>query len=324
MISIIVPVYNVEKYFDGCMESLLGQTYEEFEVIVINDGSTDGSAVLCDKWAEKDKRVRVVHQENKGLAAVRNKGLELARGEYIAWVDSDDYVDKSYLEKMLETRENTRADMVMCSFYTDTDGTVECTGKRVFHVETMDRQAFLERLYTHGMYSVVWNKLLPREAYQGVQFPVGRVFEDSSVMRQLTARCKKIVVIDEPLYFYRRHGESITLQQRNEAKSIKYTNDMYLWLKEEIDEYRKEQNAKLVAMASRYLCDAIICYSEGIRRKNLRKWKMIYREYEKEIRSYKEFSSMTKIKYWVGRVSFSLSRKVSKGVRERRLSAMSH
>ncbi len=218
MISIIVSVYNVEKYFEICMESLIGQTYEDFEIIVIDDGSTDGSAAICDKWAKKDSRIQVVHQENQGLAAVRNKGLELARGEYIAWVDSDDYVDKFYLEKMLEARERTGADMVMCSFYTDTDGEVEYTGRNLFHAEEMNRQTFLERRYTYGMYSVVWNKFLLREAYRGVRFPVGRVFEDSSVMRRLTKNCKKIVVIEEPLYFYRRHKESITLQKGMKLK----------------------------------------------------------------------------------------------------------
>ena len=233
MISVIVPVYNVEKYFEECMESLLGQTYDDFEIIVINDGSTDGSGILCDKWAEKDRRVRVFHQENKGLSIVRNKGLELARGEYIAWVDSDDYVDKFYLEKMMNAYKSTEADMVMCSFYTDTDGDVEHKGKKLFRAEEMDRNTFLERLYTYGMYSVVWNKILPKDAYQGVQFPIGRVFEDSAVMRQLTGKCNKIVVIEEPLYYYRRHKESITLQQRDEEKSIKYMNDFYLWLKDE-------------------------------------------------------------------------------------------
>ena len=197
-LSVIVPVYNVEDYLDGCMESLIGQTYEDFEIIVINDGSTDGSAVLCNKWAERDKRVRVFHQENKGLSAVRNRGLELAQGEYITWVDSDDYVDTFYLEKLLKAYESTGADMVMCSFYTDTDGLVEHRGKDLFPAEEIDRQTFLERLYVQGMYSVVWNKFLPRDAYGEIQFPAGRVFEDSSVMCQLTRNCKKITVIEEP------------------------------------------------------------------------------------------------------------------------------
>lgn len=310
MISIIVPVYNVDKYLETCVASLIAQTYEDFEIILINDGSTDGSAAICDKWAEKDRRVRVLHQENKGLAEVRNKGLELARGEYIAWVDSDDYVDKHYLEYLMSTMETTGADMVMCSFYTDTDGDVEATGRKVFRAEEMNRQNFLERLYTSGMYSVVWNKLLSKEAYQGIQFPTGRVFEDSSVMQRLTKNCNKIVVIEEPLYFYRRHKESITLQQRDEAKSIKYINDFYLWLKEDAEVHRKEKNLKLVSLASRHLCDAIIRYSENIQKKNLGKWKKIYALYKKEILRCREFSLLTKMKYFVGGISFSLCRQM--------------
>lgn len=312
MISIIVPVYNTGKYLEDCMESLIGQTYGDFEIVVIDDGSTDGSAAVCDQWAKKDHRVRVYHQENQGLAAVRNKGLELAGGEYIAWVDGDDYVDKCYLEKLLEGQKCTGADMVMCSFYTDTDGEVEHTGRELFRGEELDRQTFLERLYTYGMYSVVWNKLLSKEAYQGIQFPTGRVFEDSSVMRRLTNNCNKVVVIEEPLYFYRRHKESITLQQRTEAKSLKYVNDTYLWLKEEVEIFQGERNAKLAAFASRHLCDAILRYSEGLQKKNQVKWKRIYKVYEKEILRYKGFLLRTKVKYFVGGFNFSLCRRLMK------------
>lgn len=312
MISVIVPVYNVEAYFDRCMESLVGQTYEEFEIIVIDDGSTDGSGLLCDKWAEKDKRVKVFHQENRGLSAVRNRGLELAGGEYILWVDSDDYVEKNYLEKLSEAYTSTGADMVMCSFYTDTDGVVEHTGEKLFRAEEMNRQTFLERLYVQGMYSVVWNKILPKEAYEEIKFPVGRVFEDSSVMLQLTKRCNKIVVIEEPLYFYRRHKASITLQVRDEARSLKYLNDNYLWLKEDIAFYQKENNMILVALASRRLCNTIIEYSGEIRKDNLVKWKKIFKLYKKNILRCKEFSFMTKLKYVTGGISLSLCRRIQK------------
>lgn len=312
MISVIVPVYNVEAYFDRCMESLVGQTYEEFEIIVIDDGSTDGSGLLCDKWAEKDKRVKVFHQENRGLSAVRNRGLELAGGEYILWVDSDDYVEKNYLEKLSEAYTSTGADMVMCSFYTDIDGVVEHTGKKLFRAEEMNRQTFLERLYVQGMYSVVWNKFLPKEAYEEIKFPVGRVFEDSSVMLQLTKRCNKIVVIEEPLYFYRRHKASITLQVRDEARSLKYLNDNYLWLKEDIAFYQKENNMILVALASRRLCNTIIEYSGEIRKENLVKWKKIFKLYKKNILRCKEFSFMTKLKYVTGGISLSLCRRIQK------------
>lgn len=312
MISIIVPVYNVEKYFDKCMESLLGQTYEDFEIIVINDGSTDGSADLCDQWAKKDNRIRVFHQENKGLSAVRNRGLELAQGEYITWVDSDDYVDTFYLEKLLKAYESTGADMVMCSFYTDTDGLVEHRGKDLFPAEEIDRQMFLERLYVQGMYSVVWNKLLPREAYQEIRFPAGRVFEDSSVMLQLTKKCNRILILEEPLYYYRRHKASITLQTRDEAKSIKYLNDNYLWLKEDIEQYREENNTVLAALASRRLCNTIIEYSGEIHKENLAKWKKLYNVYKKDILRCKEVPLQSKLKYIVGGISFSLCRRIQK------------
>ena len=136
--------------------------------------------------------------------------------------------------------------------------------------------------------------------------------KDSSVMLQLTKKCNKIVIIEEPLYFYRRHKASITLQSRDEAKSIKYMNDNYLWLKEDIEVCHKQNNAKLVALASRRLCNTIIHYSGEIHKENLKPWKKIYKLYKKNILRCKEFTLMTKLKYVVGGISFSLCRRILK------------
>ena len=155
------------------------------------------------------------------------------------------------------------------------------------------------------------NKILPRDAYQEVRFPVGRVFEDSSVMRQLTEKCNKIVIIEEPLYYYRRHNASITLQSRDEAKSIKYIKDNYLWLKEDVEVYHKENNTILAAMASRRLCDTIIHYSKEIQKKNLTQWKKIYKLYKKEVLRCKDFPLKTKLKYMLGSISFGMCRRVT-------------
>ena len=312
MISVIVPVYNVEKYLDRCIESLLGQTYKNIEIILIDDGSTDDSGRICDQWKEKDSRIRVFHQKNKGIAAVRNAGLGLAQGDYIAWVDSDDYVDSTFLEKMHMKLQEKGIDMVMCSFYTDTDGEIVHTGKRLFHNEVIDKQSFLERLYTYGLYSVVWNKLVKKDKYEEVQFPCGRLFEDSSVMCQVLSKCNNVAIIGTPLYYYKRHKDAITVQKLDETKCLKYVNDYYMWLKHDIALHREANNEKLVALASRHLCDKIIHYCAEIHKSKQGQWKKIYKEYVKEVFSYKEFSIKTKMKYLVGKINFSLCYKITK------------
>lgn len=115
LVSIIVPVYNVERYLNRCIKSIITQEYKELEIILVDDGSLDGCPLLCDKWAEQDKRIRVVHQANSGLSAARNTGLEMMSGEYIAFVDSDDYLDSRYVDSMLSAIISGKANMAICS-----------------------------------------------------------------------------------------------------------------------------------------------------------------------------------------------------------------
>lgn len=305
MISVIVPVYNADNYIDKCVESILAQTFSEFELLLIDDGSKDLSGAKCDEWALRDERVRVIHQENRGIASVRNTGISLAQGEYIAWVDSDDYVDCHFLEYMYNTMKQSNADMVLCGFYTDIEGTITHEGKEYFFDAVYDRQTFLERVYTYGMYSIMCNKFLRKSSYENITFPDGRIFEDSSVMRELAATCNKIVVIGKPLYYYRRHISSITKKKRSEDEQLNYMFQFCSWLQKDISIYQQERNAKLLAYASKHLCDAIIRYSKDLSSRGKKKAKRIYREYVNNILSSREIESKSKLKYFVAGISFS-------------------
>ncbi len=308
MISVIVPVYNAQKYIDKCIESILAQTYTEFEVLLIDDGSTDMSGVTCDKWAEHDKRIRVIHQKNQGIAAVRNRGISEAVGDYIAWVDSDDYVDGHFLETLYNTLEQQSADMVICGFYTDKGGVITHEGKDYFTNAVYDRNAFLERVYTYGMYSIMCNKFLRKSAYERIEFPEGRIFEDSSVMRDLAQACEKIVVIEKPLYYYRRHTYSITKQAKGQEEQLNYMLQFCKWLQKDIQVYEQEGNIRLKALASKHLCDSIIINTENLSKEGIKEGKKIYQNYVNNILTGKDIGIFSKLKYFVAGISFSLYR----------------
>jgi len=306
MISVIVPVYNVEKYFDQCMESLLAQTYTDFEIVLIDDGSTDSSGKKCDEWEARDSRICVFHQENVGLSETRSRGLQYAKGEYIAWVDSDDYVDKRFLEVLLRELSTSDADMVMCGFQTDVDGVIKPYEKNIFADAVFDWQEFMERVYTYGLYSVVWNKLVKKSVYDGIRFPKGRLFEDSSIMRPLAQKCRTIKVINESLYFYRRHQECITMKKREYNDNLRYIEQFCEWIQDDIKVYAKEKNERLQAYASKHLCNAIVTYGKQLNRDDAKRFKRIYRKNVSAVLKSKHIALKSKVKYAIANVSWSL------------------
>lgn len=310
MISVIVPVYNAENYIDGCIESILAQTYTDFEILLIDDGSKDMSGAKCDEWASLDKRIRVIHKENKGIASVRNMGISQAQGEYIAWVDSDDYIDNHFLEYLYNALQDNEADMAICGFYTDVEGTITHEGREYFFDATYNCQEFLERVYTYGMYSIMCNKFLRKSTYENITFPEGRIFEDSSVMRQLATACEKIVIIGVPLYYYRRHVSSITLQKKSANEQLNYMLQFCAWLQADISVYEREGNFRLLAYASKHLCDAILQYSMELDRSGKKEGRKIYNTHVKNILNSKDIAVKAKLKYFIAGISFSLYKKV--------------
>ena len=217
MISIIVPVYKVEEYLPRCVDSLLRQTFTDFEVILVDDGSPDGCGAICDAYASQDPRVRAVHKSNGGLSDARNAGIHVASGDVIAFVDSDDWVAPDFLEAMYDAMVREGADIVECGVL-KTSGEEEASAPAEAsalvpsapQVISFAVEPALRELIHDGVFrQTVWNKLYRREVLEGILFAVGRLNEDEFWTYQVFGRARKVLKLDCPLYFYFQRPGSI-------------------------------------------------------------------------------------------------------------------
>lgn len=204
-ISIIAPVYQVEKYIGQCIESVINQTFKNFELILIDDGSKDKSGNICDEYAKRDKRIHVVHTENKGAASARNRGLDLATGKYIAFVDGDDYLAENMLDKLYKVITQENCDVVVCDFLNlhanpDKDFSLQLSDSKVSGREILSH---LKNQKNYGVWTIVWNKLYKKEILKDLRFPEGKYFEDEIFSDQLYLRCNEVQVISDVLYYHR-------------------------------------------------------------------------------------------------------------------------
>lgn len=212
LITVIVPVYGVEKYINKCVDSILNQTYSNIEVILIDDESPDRCPEICDEYAANDNRVKVIHQKNAGQSAARNAGLDIAKGEYISFVDSDDYVDPSFLEKMFRRICDDNSDLVVCEYdVVDDSGNVIQNKAYLKHDIVISEEKFWElESTTHYMFcAALWNKLFKASAWKKLRLKVGKYAEDSFAMTRYIAGKKKISIIKEPLYDYFQRDNSL-------------------------------------------------------------------------------------------------------------------
>lgn len=213
LISVIIPIYNVEKYLKHCITSVQIQTYENIEIILIDDGSTDRSSDICDEIAEQDHRIRVIHQKNQGIAQVRNRGVKEARGEYLFWIDSDDYVDKTIIEELYRNLVDNKADMSICNYTQGSERAYQFNEETEKEVEIWDYQKGLKQIYKSHHFSFImaasWAKLIKKSLYEGVSYPIGKIFEDIYMSHKLISKCKKIVYTDKIMYYYYQWPESI-------------------------------------------------------------------------------------------------------------------
>lgn len=208
LISVIVPVYNVDRYLNRCIDSIVNQTYENLEIILVDDGSPDQCPQICDAWAKKDSRIVVIHKENGGLSDARNAGLNIARGEYIAFVDSDDWVSLKYIEYMIQYIIEYDCDIVECEYILTSKKCKEDLNESalisIHEVEDAMKLHLEDKMYKQ----VVWNKLYKRELIN-VLFEKGKYHEDVFWTYQIIEKCTKVCHIDIPLYFYFQREDSI-------------------------------------------------------------------------------------------------------------------
>ncbi len=210
MISIIIPVYNAEKYLDRCIESILNQTITDLEVILVDDGSNDRSGMICDKYEKKDSRVRVIHQANKGVSAARNKGLSVITGEYVGFVDSDDFLDKDMYSLLLQNLIKYEADICACNARTLYDTGKEVIADNSGRIDILEKEVAVETI-VKKMDNALWNKLFKRKILSEIRFEEDRTFgEDLYYILQCLKNCERVVYVNSCKYNYIKHENSIT------------------------------------------------------------------------------------------------------------------
>ncbi len=240
-ITVITPVYKVEQYLDRCVESILAQTFTDFELILVDDGSPDKCPQMCDEWAKKDARIRVIHQENQGQAVARNNALDVAQGEYISFVDSDDYVHPRYLEILLNNAKRKNAQVSVCSYkrtpksddYDSPEGgCVSYNGKQ-----------YVQKGLVGEIPCGVWilcDKLFKKECWDNVRLPVGRINEDNATVYKILYQCETVVATDAVLYYYFENQNSTVLQ------SFKPKHLDWLLVPQEMIEYFTKHNDQIL------------------------------------------------------------------------------
>lgn len=219
VISVIVPVYNVEKYLPECLESILGQSYRQLEIILINDGSTDESGVICDKYAKIDSRIKVIHQINGGAANAKNAGLRVATGEFLSFVDSDDYLEPKAYEFMIEKLKTHEADVVQCGFRNIyVDNAIEYI--TLLEATSFSTVEFLRRFTKDWTCGLLWDKLFRREIFNNIRFEEGHKIDDEFFTYQGIMNAKKIIHFSNIVYNYRKRKSSVMLRMESQQKIV--------------------------------------------------------------------------------------------------------
>lgn len=218
-ISIIIPVYNVAAYLPQCLGSILSQDYPHLEIILIDDGSTDSSGEICDEYAAKDIRIVVIHQKNSGAAAAKNAGLQVATGEYLSFVDSDDFLEPDAYSHMLALLEQNGADVVQCAYR---DVFTDKTINRITNSEQciMSGEAYLARFTLDWTCALLWNKLYRRSLFDGIFFEEGHKIDDEYFTYQGIMNASRIVLDDRIVYNYRRRRSSVMLSPENQVQLL--------------------------------------------------------------------------------------------------------
>ncbi len=282
MISVLVPVFNVEKYLRRCIESILSQTYKDIELILVDDGSQDCSGIICDEYAKKDSRIKVIHQENGGPSIARNSGLDIAQGEYIGFVDSDDYIHKDMYQTLYDTLTKNDVDLAICNYTNDNDNNVRLW--KDYHPQLVDDiitpYEALKRSINDLNYVVVWNKLFKREIFDDIRFPPGKIHQDNYVMPEVIYKCKKIATLSAPLYYYYLNMESTTNQEYS-IKNLDHVEAMCMRIKF----YEEKNITSLLDETAANMLDRFFRFRNKYKPKNQSEKHRFY-EVKKKVRKY--------------------------------------
>lgn len=252
MVSVIIPVYNVEKYLVECLDSIINQTYKDLEIIIIDDGSTDNSGIICDEYALKDNRVKVVHKENSGQSAARNLGIEIARGEYLTFIDSDDYVELDFVEQLIYIIQKSGADIGAINT-TKQSGVLE---KGIeFKIANLDTEKALRYiLRDYKLTPAPWGKIYRRRLFDSLSFHNGKIYEDFGIIFKLVQLSGSVSFADTTKYYYRYNPISTT--------KAKFTNKQldYFYFADEWFSFVKKEHPRLIRDVKNHSCRNAIAF----------------------------------------------------------------
>lgn len=209
LVSVIIPIYNVEKYLNQCIESIVSQTYKNLEIILINDGSTDTSAEICEYWAEKDNRIKVIHLENGGAGRARNAGIKVARGKWLSFIDSDDYISKKFYS-FLMCNASEDIDVIECNYLSCHDAEVNFDDVLLGEGKTYEsKDALYEHIKGICFKQVIWNKIYRSTVIKDIKFPESKLIDDEFWTYKVLGKARKLVSLNSKLYAYRQQEQSV-------------------------------------------------------------------------------------------------------------------
>ena len=247
LISVIIPVYNVEKYLERCVSSVLGQTYGNLEVVLVDDGSRDKSGEICDRLADSDSRIKVIHKENGGISSARNMGIDASKGAYIGFIDSDDYISPVMMEKLYTLVKDTDSQIGVTGRINKYESGYEEVSFKTDNSLTLQRKDAVRELLLKRIMDVsACDKLFKRELFEDLRFPLGETNEDNAVMFNLFLRCERIAHTDTADYYYCHREKSITtsmntayvfLMNKNVEANVSLVREEYPDLEKEITVY---------------------------------------------------------------------------------------
>lgn len=270
LVSVVVPVYNTEEYLESCIESIVLQTYKNIEIILIDDGSTDMSGEKCNEWKARDERILVIHQENKGLSAARNKGIEISSGDWIVFVDSDDVVSLDYVTYLYELAIKYEVSIAQCARGDLQENLKEC--------DTIERKVssseFLLSLYYQ---TTAWGKIYKKILFEKERYPVGMIHEDMAITYKLVYNAQDIVFTSKVLYFVRKRPGSITRKE----KFYKERLVVLQFLREQIEFFEEKNENELVKKGYRNYAYALL--------ENYNNTKKVIKDKEIELKIKKEY-----------------------------------
>lgn len=259
LITVVVPVYNVEKYLERCINSIIHQTIKNIEIILVNDGSTDGSRKICEYYRENDERVILINQENQGLSAARNTGIDKATGKYICFVDSDDWVHEKYLETMYnDIKEQDAQISIIEKQIIFEDAIKQKYLPRDNSIKIYDKSGAIKKML-QGNWIAAWDKMYDISLFETIRFPVGRNNEDYAILIYLFEQCQKIVYRDIKLYYYFQRTGSITKSKLNEHSFDEIINgkEIFKYTEKKYPKFAKYAQYNWITSLLKLSCQAV-------------------------------------------------------------------